>query len=287
MKSVLLIGANGQVGQAIADEFAQYKIPCIKLTKADLDITNQSQLHSTLSQLKYDTVINCAGYTDTEKAEQEPEKAYLCNAKALSYLGEICHKLDKPIIHFSTNCIFDGTKVGAYTEDDTPNPLSVYGKTKLAGEKALLGTHDKVYIIRTCWTFSHYPGHNFLLKIIKIAKRQGWLHVVDDQYGCPTAAFHLAKLTRKLVTESGQIPYGIYNYCSAEPTNWYEYTCKIFERPELLNMQQIPITPVKTGQVPTKVHRPANGVLDCCKIQRVIGITLANWRQDIEKTLRR
>ena len=198
----------------------------------------------------------------------------------------VCSELNKPLIHFSTNCIFDGEKGFPYTEEDRPTPISIYGRTKTISEYYIKKYHSNHVILRSCWNFSEHEGHNFLLKILRIAKKQGWLNVVDDQFGCPTSSYRVAEVVIQLIKQWGSVPCGVYNYCSSERTDWYHYTKEIFKHVSHLGLENTPIKPVKTGQVPTLVKRPRDGSLDCQKIQVALNIKLPNWRTDIEKAVK-
>src|SRR3990167_37183 len=164
--TVLITGAGGQIGQTVCYIFKQLNIPIISFTKYDLDISSYAVLKEIFLNFNFDIVINCAGYTNVEESEKNPDLAYRTNAEAVKFLAELCKQHDKTLLHLSTNYIFDGKSRDSYKENDLANPLSVYGKTKLAGERYIQEILPRHYILRTSWVFSEFAGHNFFFKIL-------------------------------------------------------------------------------------------------------------------------
>lgn len=284
----VIIGAEGQIGKMLCHYLKTRLNNYIGLSRQELDLTDYKKINETLKNIDFDVLINCAGYTNTENAELFPEQAFEINQDSVAHLVEVCNQKNKPIIHISTNCVFDGTQNSPYTEEDIPNPQSIYGSSKYAGEKIIQEYAKKFIILRTSWVFSQHPGHNFVLKILNIAKQQGFLKIVNDQFGRPTSALSNAELLSLLAAKISQeqLTSGIYHYGSTTPVSWFEFTEKIFNIAHKLGLSKaINIEPVKTGMVPTRVNRPKNGVLDCTKIQRMLNIKLPDWEQDLEYTL--
>jgi dTDP-4-dehydrorhamnose reductase len=285
---ILITGANGQIGRALSKNLTTQGLDYLGLDKAQLDICDYKKVKEVLADADFDVLVNCAAFTNTEEAEVFPENAFKVNETGIEHLVEVCNTLDKPIIHISTNCIFDGLKASPYLETDLPQPQSIYGKSKYAGEQIISAYSKQFCILRTSWVFSQYEGHNFVLKILDIAREQGFLKVVNDQFGRPTCAFQVADIINLLVLRmvSHDLEKEIYHFGSHPSTNWFEFTVKIFEIAQAIGLSNpLDIDPVATGVVPTKVNRPKNGILNCDKIQKDLNINLPHWQDDLEKML--
>ncbi len=288
MPKVLLTGAGGQIATAIALYFPEAHIPTISLNRKQLDICSQEQLNKTFDSTDFDIVINCAAFTDTEIAEVNPSEAEYSNVHGIQLLANQCRKYNKFLIHISTNCIFSGTKDSPYTEDDAAMPLSVYGSTKYKSEEIIRKTLKDYIIFRTCWNFSEFEGHNFVLKILRRGIADKHLRIVDDQFGCPTSAHSVARALAELcdrIKKSNDIR-GTYHFCSSEAVSWYEYSKEIFKLAKELGIAEVSITRAKTGEVPTNLKRPANGVLSTEKIAS-LGLSLPNWRNDLAHVMQK
>lgn len=286
--SFLVTGADGQIGKTLCEYLSKLGIKHYGMSKQQLDITNYANVKESLSNVNFDVLVNCAAYTNTEEAEKNEVDAFSTNRDGVLYLAEVCNKKNAYLIHLSTNCVFDGSKESPYVEIDLPNPQSVYGKSKYAGEQVILNNSKRALILRTSWIFSQHPGHNFVLKIMDIAKRQGFLKVVNDQFGRPTSAFSLAealvKITPALI--ENQDACSIYHFGGNKPVSWFDFSVTIFQIAQKLGLiQPIEITPIKTGEIATQVNRPKNGVLDCSKIESFLNISLPDWRSDVENLI--
>ncbi len=274
---VLVTGANGQLGQAI--QFIAVNYPEITFVFCDskkLDITNSDKVNVVFSEVKPDFCINAAAYTAVDKAESEPEKAYLINVIGAKNLATACIAHTSTLLHISTDFVFDGIKTTPYSEEDIPNPTGVYGQTKLEGEKAIQATFDRYYIIRTSWVYSQF-GANFMKTMVRLGSERDTLSVVNDQIGTPTHAVDLAEALIKMICHTKRSRsvsnYGIYNFSNEGQCSWYDFAKKIFE----VNNIAIDLKPIPTSSYPTPAQRPKYSVLDKTKIKTVFGIEILGW----------
>jgi len=287
-KRILLTGVNGQVGHALQRSFAGDALlsnAVISVDRSQLDLTDQDAIRRVIQTVKPDLIINPAAYTAVDKAESEPELAYAVNATAPQTLAEEAAKVGAKLIHFSTDYVYSGTKVGAYTEDDAPQPLSVYGKSKLAGEDAIRSVGLQHLIFRTSWVYGAY-GKNFLTTILRLAAERDQLRVVADQIGAPTSSHSIADAVLG-VLKRWQDEAGIYHLVNAGQTSWHGFATAIVEEYGRIQIargwQQLKVTTEKiqaitTEEYPTPVVRPANSTMDCTKLARDFSVTVPNWR---------
>lgn len=279
---ILVTGGSGQLGQSL--QFIAPNYPDIQFVFCDstkLDITNFNNLKQLFKQFKPDFCINAAAYTAVDKAESESEKAHLINVVGVKNLAEICKEFNTILIHISTDFVFDGTKDSPYSEEDIPNPKSVYGQTKLDGEKAIQETWQKHFIIRTSWVYSQF-GNNFMKTMLRLVAERDKLSVVNDQIGTPTNAVDLAEALLKIVTEHSKRNikhYGIYNFSNEGQCSWYYFAKKIFE----FNNVKINLEPIPTTSFPTPAKRPAYSVLDKTKIKKVFGVEVKYWEEGLKR----
>jgi dTDP-4-dehydrorhamnose reductase len=275
---VLVTGANGQLGQAIQYIAANYpNIRFVFCTSLDLDITNKQNCDFVFNKEKPDFCINAAAYTAVDKAESEPEKAYLINCVGSKNLAIACKNFNTKLIHVSTDFVFDGSKKEPYNETDLPNPKGVYGQTKLDGEIAIQEVFDAYFIIRTSWVYSQF-GNNFMKTMLRLASDRASLSVVNDQIGTPTNAVDLANALLKIVQSKTNNQYGIYNFSNEGQCSWFDFAKKIFE----INQVKIDLIPIPTTQFPTPAERPKYSVLDKTKIKTVFGIEINPWEMAIK-----
>ena len=234
MKTVLVTGANGQLGLAIRAVAQNHpELTFVFTSKTELDVTSEKHIATFFEKNKLDYCINCAAYTNVDKAEEEPQAAYLLNETAPRLLAESCKKHNVFLIHISTDYVFDGTKGSAYTIEDTPNPINVYGASKLAGEKAIAAVGGKYCIVRTSWLYSEY-GNNFQTKILEKAKTQPFLEVVCDLYGTPTYApnlvvFLLNKITKSAFASTTE------HFSDVKTMSWYGLANQIIDKEITVN----------------------------------------------------
>jgi len=284
-RKVLITGANGQVGWEL-QRTAPTGIEIIALDRNYLDICDQDQVNKDLSELAPDVVINAAAYTAVDKAEQEPELAYMVNAVAAGYLAETAHKIGAKFIHISTDFVFNGNNFIPYLPDDIPNPLGVYGASKLKGEELVRELSEGTAIIlRTAWVYSAH-GTNFVKTMLKLMGEREELSVVCDQHGSPTWAYELADTIWRL-SEVEDIS-GIYHWSDDCTASWYDFAVAIQDGAHALGIleRRVPIIKIPAAQFFSKVKRPAYAVLDKSKTIDVLGKKAIHWKDSLSKMLR-
>ena len=273
MKQVLVTGANGQLGKSIKRISPNFKgLKFVFTDVADLDITNSEEVNTFFESNALDYCINCAAYTEVDKAEEEAEKVYSINATAVKNLAEACQKTGAVLIHISTDFVFDGTKRTPYTEEDMPNPLSVYGKSKLQGEEHVQESCDRHFIVRTSWLYSEY-GNNFVKKMLRLAETRKQISVVNDQIGSPTYAGDLAEFILKVIS-SESTAYGLYHYSNLGAISWYDFAVEIFRQ----HQKNVHLVPIPTRAYPTLANRPAFSVMDLSRVKIIFGSTIPLWK---------
>jgi len=273
--NILITGAKGILGSALFKILSPLNnvIPC---GIDDFDITDFEKASAFIAARKPDIIINCAAYTDVDGCEQNIEQAFLVNGKGTENIAIICKQLDIPIVQISTDYVFDGRKDKPYLEDDPVNPLSIYGKSKLAGEEAVQKTLEKFYIVRTSWLFGE-NGKNFVDTILKITKEKDELRVVNDQSGSPTYAVDLAKAISELIKTTR---YGIYHITNQGNCSWYEFTKVILDAANMKNKTVIPVT---TDEFPRPAPRPKNSILEN-RLFKSIGFNLPrHYKEAVEE----
>lgn len=286
--NVLVIGSQGQVARSLA-MLKDKDINFICIGRDRVNILCKENIIKVIEHVKPALLINTAAYTNVERAEIEQEQAMLLNCQAPAYLAELCNLYSIPLLHLSTDYVFDGSKKVPYTTEDTVNPLNFYGLSKEAGERAIRNTLEKHIILRTSWLFSPY-GHNFLKTIVNSSCNKENLNIVNDQYGCPTSALDLAQvillLSRRLLNKKAKKEYGTFHYCNKEVTSWYGFAKDIRK---ILSKKghtiQASLQKIKTEEYPTLAKRPLYSVLDCSKIQEFYDITQANWIEIIDQSI--
>ena len=284
----------GHALQALLSKHAWYSNAVITLDRTQLDLTDADAICRVVETVKPDLIINPAAYTAVDKAEIEPELAYAINATAPKILAEEAAKIGAKLIHFSTDYVYSGTKLSAYTEDDATQPLSVYGKSKLAGEDAIRAVGLPHLIFRTSWVYGAY-GNNFLKTILRLASERDALRIVADQLGAPTSSHSIAQAVLEVLSqlENGQPQNevtGVYHLVNAGQTSWHGFATAIVEEYTRIqadrNWPPLKVTPaniqaIGTHDFPTPAARPANSCLDCSKLARNFLVTLPNWRDTL------
>jgi len=291
---VLVIGRSGQLATSLLSAAKPQGIQLLAASRPQLDITSPASVRNTLEDVRPALVINAAAYTAVDKAEEERDMAFAVNAEGPAHLASECRRLDIPLIHVSTDYVFDGRKQAPYTEDDAPAPLNVYGQSKLAGEEAVRQVWAKHIILRTSWVFSPF-GHNFARTMLRLAQAHGTLNIVADQHGSPTYAPHLAGAILRLVSklQSGQdsLPWGIFHLCGSGETTWHGFAREIFSCSARLGGPTAEVQAISTAEYPTPARRPANSRLSCAKLEQSFGIRLPRWQEGValcvEKILER
>ena len=277
---ILVTGSNGQLGSEIVALQAQETLhQWFNLDINELDITDKNAVEQFVLCNKIDGIINCAAYTNVDKAEEDVALCYKVNRDAPQYLAQAIEKVGGFIIHISTDYVFDGTNNIPYTEQDKPNPVTIYGKSKIEGEQYVCESCKQHIIIRTAWVYSSY-GKNFVKTMIKLGKEKPSLGVIFDQIGSPTYARDLAKAIITIVNQ-GIIP-GIYNFSNEGVISWYDFTKHIHQ---LANITSCKVAPIHTADYPTLAQRPHFSVLDKTKIKNTYNIEIPYWRDSLEECI--
>jgi dTDP-4-dehydrorhamnose reductase len=278
MIKILVTGGRGQLAQCLNHVIRKHVGLDVDFQDLPaLDITNVQQLTSYFSKNKLDYCINCAAFTAVDLAEEQSELAYTVNAEGPKNIAMICQKYNVRLIQISTDFVFDGKKDTPYLETDAPNPLSVYGASKLQGEQNIQHNMEKYFIIRTSWLYSEY-GNNFLKTMLKLSETHKQLNVVSDQIGSPTYAGDLAEFLIKIVLSSS-VNYGIYHYSNLGAISWYDFACGIFTKFE----KNVDVRPVKTKEHPTAAKRPRFSVLNYKKAENSFNHSIKDWKRSLCK----
>jgi dTDP-4-dehydrorhamnose reductase len=284
-----IIGSNGQLGWELVRKAEARGLKILSLDYPEIDIGDPASVDSRIESPEIDFIINAAAYTAVDRAESEPEVAFAVNREGPAHLSDRCRKRGIPLIHVSTDYVFDGTKPGAYIEGDPVAPLGVYGESKAAGEAEVRNRLPEHVILRTAWLCGVH-GHNFVKTILKLGRERDTLKVVSDQFGCPTFAADLAEAILEVVCQAKKyrsVKWGTYHYCGAGKTTWHGFATAIFEAAGQYEKFAVKeILPISTAEYPTPVKRPANSVLDCSKIERNFGIRPPPWRESLDRMIR-
>ncbi|MDD4431082.1 MAG: dTDP-4-dehydrorhamnose reductase [Bacteroidales bacterium] len=284
-KSVLVTGANGQLGSEIrllANQYPQFAFTFTDIQ--ELDLQDSKSIMDCFSQLKPAYLINCAAYTAVDKAENDIDLCYAINSAAVSHLALAAKQHNTTVLHVSTDYVFDGKQSRPYHESDPVCPVSVYGKSKLQGEQALNDIcPTSSVIVRTAWLYSAF-GNNFVKTMIRLGREKSELRVVSDQWGSPTYAADLAEALIKIIlsAEAGHFSPGIYHYSNEGSCSWYEFAQKIHQ---LAGITSCKIIPVSTAEYPTAAQRPSYSLLDKSKIRGDYGVAVPLWTESLEACL--
>ena len=277
MSRILVTGAHGQLGSELNFLSSLREDHAIQfLDRQGLDIANPVEVDKVVSFGGYAYVINCAAYTAVDKAESEKDKAYSINAQGAANLAEACHKAGAKFLHISTDFVFDGSIGRPLLETDKPNPLSVYGASKLKGEEQIAAVNPNAVILRTSWVYSSF-GNNFVKTILRLCKERESLNVIYDQVGTPTYARDLAAFILQLVYEKTWQP-GIYNFSNEGVCSWYDFALAIRDNAGL----KTKINPILTSQYPTPATRPLYSVLNKARVKETFTIEIPYWRDSLK-----
>jgi dTDP-4-dehydrorhamnose reductase len=278
---ILITGVNGQVGHALMRELTDHTL--IGLTRQDCDLTNPEEIRQVIDQCQPDLIINPAAYTKVDQAEDEPKLAFQINRDAPKVMAEKAREYHIPLIHFSTDYVFDGEKKEAYVETDPTHPLGVYGQSKYAGEEATQEVGGLTYIFRTSWVYSTI-GHNFYLTMKRLSQERDELKVVADQFGVPTSNQFIAKQIQHILSQLNENNTGTYHLVPDDSCSWYEFANQIISQinPEF-NLEKLHA--IQTHEFPTKTKRPKNSVLNNAKIKQSFNLVLKNWQAELEKVI--
>ncbi|HYB09189.1 MAG TPA: dTDP-4-dehydrorhamnose reductase, partial [Alphaproteobacteria bacterium] len=277
-RPILVIGATGQVGHELMIRGKGTPPALVGVSHRELDIRDKAKVRSTLEGVAPAAVINVAAYTAVDKAETERALAFAVNRDGPANLANVCSALTLPLLHVSTDYVFDGQKRDAYEETDHASPLGAYGASKFEGEEAVRARLESHVILRTSWVFSG-RGTNFVKTILRASATRRELRVVDDQRGCPTPASAVAKALLAIAAQAmhGPVAWGTYHFCGAPPTSWCGFAQAIVEAAAGPRAGRIMVTPIATAEYPTPARRPSNSVMSCAKIAAAFGISQPSW----------
>jgi dTDP-4-dehydrorhamnose reductase len=281
---VLLTGRNGQVGYELERALA----PLAEIHafgRERFDLTDSSAVVARTREIRPDVIVNAAAYTNVDEAERDRGRAMQVNATAPGLLAAEARAIGALLVHYSTDYVFDGSKTTPYTEYDPPNPQSVYGESKLAGERAIQSAGGKCLILRTGWVYGA-RGRNFFLTILRLARERDELRIVDDQFGAPTSARALAAATAEILRVHGAGASGLYHLAAGGRTSWFRFAEAIIDlaQPRLLRTPRL--VPISSAEYAALAKRPANSVLDCAKAGARLGIRIEEWRTCLEDVWR-
>lgn len=278
-RTILVTGGQGQVGLELARQAWPADMSVHYPTRAELDIASQASLAAYLRGKRFDAIINCAAYTAVDKAEEERDLAFLVNGEAPGWLADT----GIPLIHVSTDYVFDGSKGGLYVEDDPVAPLGVYGASKQEGERAVQAGQSRSVILRTAWVISA-QRNNFLKTMLRVGATHPKLRVVDDQHGCPTSAADIASALRAIVLrliDDPAAPLGIYHFVNAGEATWCELAREIFTLSAAAGGPSAEVEAITTADYPTPAKRPANSRLSTAKLARDYAVHPRDWRSAV------
>lgn len=286
---ILLIGGTGQVGSEICAVAKTNNIEYIAPSSSELSITDTTGIELFLTKNdKIDFVVNASAYTAVDKAEDEPELAFSINRDGPRYLALACAKHKIPLLHISTDYIFDGMATIPYKENAPINPLGVYGASKAEGEQAVRDGLFEHIILRTAWVYGA-NGNNFVKTMLRLGRQHTHLKIVSDQVGCPTSAVDIAETIINVITQipESAVEWGTYHYCSADSTNWADFARSIFEQAKLLDpaYPNVDVISIPSVEYPTKAARPNYSVLNCSKIEQSFSITLPLWLSSLQRNI--
>lgn len=289
---ILLLGRDGQIGFELQRSLAPLG-EILALGHADLDLADPAAIRRGVRESRPDLIVNAAAYTAVDRAEAEPELAHAVNGVAPGVLGEEAARLEIPVVHYSTDYVFDGRLDHPYAETDRPNPLGVYGASKLAGERALAAASGRHLIFRTSWVFGA-RGANFATTMLRLAAEREGIEVVDDQIGAPTPDALVADVTAQILgryrrSGTGDFPFGLYHLASGGATSWHGYAQTVLAVAEAagrrLRVKAGDVRPVRSADYPTAAARPLNSRLDTSRLQRCFGLCLPPWQAGLAHVL--
>ena len=291
-RTILVTGKNGQLGHELRRALAPLG-QVVAIGQADCDLGDAQALRSLVRRVAPAVIVNPAAYTAVDKAETDEQVAYAVNAAAPGVLAEEAARLGAMLVHYSTDYVFDGDRQGAYVETDAPNPLSVYGRTKLSGETLVQEKTPRHVILRTSWVVGSYGG-NFAKTMLRLARQRDSLNVVADQFGAPTPASLLADATAHVVRRyldgsADAFPYGLYHLSSKGETNWHAYAQYViaaaWSAGQQLALRPEAVQAIPAAQYPTPARRPTNSVLDSSLFERTFGLRVPPWQEGLDRVL--
>ena len=288
MTKILLIGTTGQVGQEL-----QQTLPTIGevvgVDRSVIDLTQPTQIHDSIAQIQPDIIVNAAAYTAVDKAESEPELATAINAVAPREIATAAQNIGAKVLHISTDYVFNGQNHTPYLEDEATDPLGVYGRSKLEGEKEVIANCNRALILRTAWVYGSRGHGNFVKTMLRLGVERTELNVVADQIGSPTWSYDIAIASAQLLSRSLSDPdiAGIYNFTNSGVSSWYDLAVATFAEAKQLgfSLKIERVVPISTAEFPTPTQRPAYSVLSKAKITAALGVYPPYWRDSLQKML--
>ena len=284
---VFVAGSAGQLARALVDCAGEAGIETLALGRPQLDL-EQRQGAEQIEAFAPDVIVNAAAYTAVDAAESDSARAFAVNRDGAAWLAGLAARRKIPFLHVSTDYVFDGAKNAAYTEADTPNPQTAYGRTKRAGEEAVIATCPEALIFRTAWVFSPY-GQNFVKTMLRLATERDSLRVVNDQTGNPTAAHDIARALLIIAARGargGERPRGIYHLAATGESTWFGFAEAIMRLAADYGHRAVPVTPIASVDYPTAARRPPNSRLDCARLARDFGLSLPRWQDGLAATMK-
>ena len=283
---IFVAGSTGQLARALADRAATPDVEILNAGRPLFDLERREGADR-IAAFAPDAIINAAAYTAVDAAEQDSARAFAINRDGAAWLAGVAAQREIPFLHVSTDYVFDGTKSDAYTEDDAVGPQSAYGRTKRAGEEAVLATYPSALVLRTAWVYSPY-GQNFVKTMLRLAGERDALRVVNDQVGNPTSAHDIADASLAIarrVMQDGNHPRGIYHVTATGDVTWFGFAQDIMRLAAEHGQRAVPVAPITTADYPTPAKRPANSRLDCSKLARDFGLRLPYWKDSLAATM--
>ncbi len=283
---IIVTGCQGQVGQELIQQAQALHWDVIGVNHQSLDITDPEAVNSRIKHVRPDVVVNAAAYTAVDKAETEKALAFAVNRDGPENLAKVCSEMDIPLLHYSTDYVFDGRKTTAYAETDPTAPLGVYGESKLAGEHAIVDSCAKYLIFRTSWVFSAY-GNNFVKTMLKLGAEREELGIVADQFGKPTSASEIARISLHILQQPIK-NWGIYHLAQPDPISWHGFAQALFKQAsdEGMVLKLKDIRAITTADYPTPAKRPANSVLDCQVLEQTFKLNIRPWRESLAQVIK-
>lgn len=282
--NILVTGGNGQVATAISQHFPKQWNTQL-LSRQSLDMGNQQMVNSAIEQFFPDIIINTAAFTAVDEAEKNPDAAFYANCDAVFTLASLCNTKAIPLIHLSTDYLFDGNQCTPYQETDAINPLNIYGLSKWRGEEAIRKVCEAHIILRVSGVFSPY-GKNFVKTLLQLAQQKETLTIVADQTHCPTSARSIALALQKIIEKLSHDAWGTYHYCNSPPTTWYDFCKSIISiGNRYQSLQTKSIHPVSSAEFGSLALRPRYSVLSCDKIKRFFDIAQSEWLEELEEVI--
>ena len=288
---ILVTGREGQVARALSELGAAKGHTVVTLARPILDLAGQpASIINAIQSERADVIVSAAAYTAVDRAESEPDLAFAVNERGPAAIARAARIMSAPLIHLSTDYVFDGNKEAAYVEEDVTNPKSIYGASKLAGENALLDEHHDSAILRTAWVYSPF-GANFVKTMLRLAADHDQIQVVADQRGTPTSALDIADAILAVALNMLGSPEanlrGIFHMAGSGETNWAEFAQEIFASSTKMGGPSAAVRPITTAEYPTKARRPANSRLNSDRLARVHGVKLPAWRESLNPVMQR